>query len=1688
MYQDLGPIVEGVADDVGVRIKAIPKPYRDCIDLLRGKDFVACTLRITELGERSLDETRARNAFEEEMHQQVASLEKHLQEAREAVTTTQEQLAERTKEVQYSASALLERDRELTRLRLQLEEDRSMSERMSTEALQRKDIEIETLKQELEKSKQTAQELKKNMQTMETLELQAAAIMEKCERVLTERDNYRAALVMKDKRIAELDALVLDLEEKSLRENRERTQERTVEQLQRLVHNSVSVGTDTPLEKSVRFSRNVEVVEEREGVIERSEQVLKNRGRQMGAVPILHNISSGDLEVFSASPSDESDSNDISKEQIHHKPVSTSTQTISVGSTPKLVQVDNTDEADTILELKRVLLGKLREIYRLKVCLGVTDVGVTDIATANIFDQDNLDRMIHECRANGLFAPDPSLMAAVQNLRTPPPPGPLSDPEGTSVYTSCKALLSLAPITIPDSLWEIRCQQAMMRQGDLEAELVRLRATNQKLCEDIRDIVLEQDQAYSSASSTTSRSGRRDFTTHQMSSRSVLAEDGAHLATIWKNATDTKQAVEFFYLAAVRYRRLYELAITKYRMGRVTEVPIVTSSRADLSNLISTLSATRNRAISLAERLDEATYRIELLQKQVDSHQRLNIQDLTALQEDEIPEGLHARCLVAESLVRAYSSMLTKGHGLRCKELEESLRLFNEENDLILKQNLLDTNHVTRRSASECGEQAVAAGFELLKKCTEMFLHDEADYQICMRLATILESETPAEYARRLGTLGIVNLSKPTGTGPHLPAVEQARQLSTTAQAIGSGGTVLIKTSDRLCTELQACLNDSKAFSQSRGDDARAELKAAKTRIIALKSRVSSLCDVIGELLISCHADPQGPKQNLTEVLGESISTVGAPNSMLVLISSKRLVAACERRIETLEQMNTELSDRVWHEITRTNMKLAAVRFICCKKDKVRASLSNIRSVYERTLHSFRTERQALLSKINALTADNKRLAQELTELTSSRVTERTAREVQCSLLDSEEVERLEKEFRSLTQSNMHLVEQMSTQKAELSQMQGKKAELQEMKARLQKLYHVYTGLTESSRAAIEAFSNDMLASIAAYQQQPQTASPVGDETLTCGRRVFELIDNISERLERFGGKVHLLEEGIGALKRKATNSPSDNAQSQYTQLTIRPTREPVKGSGVYLMLSNDSDGTEKDRGSALSLSELALSRSSGMNISKIHDAMRTKIKTLQQELHAAQLQLAERSSLSHVSKSQQTETSQLDTSLRIEKTTRTVGAQTLLVSSMYSGTQTDLYHYDVIERPVYEGLRHELQTYTSATSFGGTRSMPPDVALPDPEPPFIIPSTPPILDSTHPTLVPNEIADVMSDLDASPYMKVIRQSGTRAVVSMDHMEETHCTQCAALREELAAEKMAVSNLQIQLQRSDEELLEARNMLRLAEKALDAKTESFLALERQLRDERLANTKYAKQVEELQKRDIVLALELDKAQAAFKEDCLRSVSRKDARLKQAQKNLDEVVEANKRLQSKVKGLNSELLRIKREIEIQQTMRKNSERNTNADKDMARELAVAKSRIKILSAELRSLRQVRPRSATQTSPRMTSSDLGTLQFSPPRPSSAGTYGSQKKIGSKTSTRSPRPNSAGAMGIPPRRPLSPSLQPLLQGLAYADDPAARDYWLHLREPDNMGSGLVLEEADRLLLLNALSDEDISAIMSK
>lgn len=169
----------------------------------------------------------------------------------------------------------------------------------------------------------------------------------------------------------------------------------------------------------------------------------------------------------------------------------------------KILQVSNEDDKDLIMELKRALLIKIREIYKIKLGLGIVNTVQDEILKSDLFNSNVVETLVLQSYRDGLWEQDLELMRAlttqnykpVDNTEQPD----LKNNEKNEIHinrNAIKSLVSLLPVSIPDSLWEIRCNQAMMRQHELEAEIHRLERLNSRLCADIHAIITEQDSMY----------------------------------------------------------------------------------------------------------------------------------------------------------------------------------------------------------------------------------------------------------------------------------------------------------------------------------------------------------------------------------------------------------------------------------------------------------------------------------------------------------------------------------------------------------------------------------------------------------------------------------------------------------------------------------------------------------------------------------------------------------------------------------------------------------------------------------------------------------------------------------------------------------------------------------------------------------------------------------------------------------------------------------------------------------------------------------------------------------------------------------------------------------------------------------------------------------------------------------------
>lgn len=1832
------------------RVRKLPEEYRECVDLMKRGELPEACVQLISLGELHVQEARqhkhvvgtmeaalkdqvekelllerTQNALEAKLSRMETEL-RHLRGQNEAKTTellllkqtmaTQSATMDEAFQENYDRleKCLLERDEEIKRLQ---------------DIITDRDRVIAT-------SQAQVAEQKKDLQLMHEINEKAIALSAKVDACIRERANMEALLVEKDTKIQELHNIIMDMGEKSLRDK----QTEDLEIYKRVATNSVSLGPDVPLEKSIRFSTRIEVIEEGEnGVIERKQQELKKRRRRVSKVHLGDSGTSTSDNAISASTSatdteyeyvesDSESSNDITKETIHRRPVHVAIQTEYSLKVHKILQVSNEDDKDLIMELKRALLTKIREIYKIKLGLGIVNTVQNEILKSDLFNSDVVEMLILQSYKDGLWEQDLELMRALttQNYR------PVSDPDQLDAKSdeknaiqinrnAIKSLASLLPVSMPDSLWEMKCNQAMMRQHELESEIHRLSRLNSRLCADIHAIITEQDNMYKlvkdgkdtrgkqrldtsfnkSQSGTESRSDAVSSSTNsaivsRMNTRisSILnpplsSGHGGHLLKILNSMVDSKKTTEFFYDTAVRYRSVcYNVLEHVYSRNSLyhSEERGSWSSNHELSLLINDLTTARNRIIMLAERIDELTAENELLQHQVSLHARINLQDMSSLDIPDSTEALYARCMVAEGLASIYSSLLLKGHGLRCKELEESLRLFTEENDLLLTKAILQTNKQgllasqtssnTVRDPFHRDSAALQLAFLSIKRCAEALLEGEASYRICNSLALILESETPAEYTSRLTAAGIIcdEVSpQPVGQASNgstltkLPAIEHARK-SLAQQSIWqkgrADGGVIIRPSESLQAELQACFTESKAFNSMSTEDKKVELKALKLRLQGMKSRISSLCEGLGEIITlppltgtatgdfsrlatpSTRSTTQTANSFFHQTLCEDVSLLGTQgNGMLILSSSKRIVSACERRIATLEQLNSEMADRIYREINRLNVKLGAIRFICCKKDKIRSNLSSIRSLYTQALRSFKTTEDSLRHQLTTTTEMNNKLEKEL-KLCSAKI-DTTSASVQCDLLQEDEYEALHASIKKLKDEKQELLDKALTLQAENARLQDECKDIAGLRIRLQKLYNAYTGSSQSCKAIVEGFATDVEKRIQYHRLssfpviptnrakedhvestnlgKPQDQLNMQDLLLSGGRleseatveecktRLGDTLGRILSKLSRTSERFNILQEKIvqlqqenGDLREKlfsasvSTEVEVDKQRQNDYNLRERPSSS--------LQMYSDSTGDEKLSLSFLDLLETA---NGPVSASSVQNLMRNKIRLLQEELLSAKKHITElsESQSNRSTSSIGCQVSMVNADVAMDSSavtpamlhfvrspaslrrsdsfdkTATVSVQTVIVHTSYKSSQSDLSYTDIVSRIEYEDIVNKLHNL-SALNSKVNASMPPDVAL---------------------SLYTDSITTVAAGV------------GTQT-------PRFECQNCKSMQDALTTAQIEAEELKEEMKmkarEADCELLQVKAKLESAMESIQMKVDKCNMLERLLGDEKARVQEFMQQVTDMQERERSHEGALSNIQTMLKAEHANLLAKKDKKLMELQKNLEGVIAANEKLQAKNKSLHTDVVKLKKDIDARRSLPSAKSpavlAKTEEIESLNKELTVAKGRIRTLISELRAAKQTiqqqqRQQEAYQSHPALQPSPRVDLSTQPLRPQSARipyiVNTSDQRIPMKDRP-APRSHSAGSFALS-RTPVEPNLTPITREQNSPRPPSSIeravnselrniDYMIRQYEkypnledtvPNNIyhepTSGLILDESDRRHLLGALSDEDISAILT-
>lgn len=1828
------------------RVRKLPDEYRECIDLMKRGNLPEACIQLITLGELHIQETRqhkhivgtmeaalkdqaerelllerTQNALEAKLSRMETEI-RHLRNQNEAknaellllkqAVETQSATMDETFQKNYERlqKGLLERDEEISRLQ---------------NIITDKDRVIAT-------SQAQVAEQKKDLQLMHEINEKAIALSTKVDACIRERADMEALLVEKDTKIQELHNIIMDMGEKSLRDK----QTEDLEVYKRVATNSVSLGPDVPLEKSIRFSTCIEVIEEGEnGVIKRKQQELKKRHHRVSKVHLGDagtSISDNTVSVSASESESESESsNDITKEVIHRRPVHASIQTESSLKIHKIIQISNSDDADLIMELKRALLTKIREIYKIKLGLGIVNTIEDEILKSDLFNSDVVDALILQSQKDGLWEQDIELMRALttQNYK------PVSDEHQSETHNDektvpqvdknvFKSLAALLPVTMPDSLWEMKCNQAMMRQHELESEIHRLNSLNSKLCTDIHAIITEQDSVYKMAKDNKELRGKQK--SDSLSTKSQLVSEGrsetlnlstnsttisrmntristilnpplssghgGHLLKILNSMVDSKKTTEFFYDTAVRYRsmccNLLEHFYSKgsqYHMG----VQNSWSSNHELSLLINDLTAARNRIIMLAERIDELTAENEFLQHQLTMQSKITLQDLSSGDISDSTEALYARCMVAEGVASIYSSLLLKGHGLLCKEMEESLRLFNEENDLLLTKAILQTNKRTQsvtQTSSNLGQNgfhqesaALQLAFLSIKRCAEALLEGEASYRICNNLALILESETLTEYNSRLNAARIIydevppqqasSSSGSNSASSKLPAVEHARkslaQQSVWQKCRADGG-IVIRPSENLQAELQACFAESRAFNNLSTDDKKVELKALKLRLQGMKSRISSLCEGLGEILTlppltdneqgdfsratklitpSAHSSTQHTTSLFHQTLHEDVSLLGThENGMLILSSSKRIVSACERRIATLEQLNTEMADRIYREIARLNVKLGVIRFICCKKDKIRSNLANIRSLYTQALRSFKTTEEDLRQQLNAAIETNEKLEKQL-KLCSMKA-EATSVSIQCDILQGNECAALTASIQKLRDEKQELMGQALALHTENTRLQDECKDTTGLRIRLQKLYNAYMGSSQSCKAIVENYVAQIENRIQYHRLQSFPITPASYGNSNDSNRIkmdknqekFDVKDlllsgirpesegmvdicntRLGDTLGRIISKFNRMSERFTILREKVVQIQQENGDlreklfsasipvGSHTDKQYRNDYTSSEKLSSSLQMYSESTGEEKLNISLLDLLDTA---NGPMSASSVQNLMRNKIRLLQEELLLARKQISEfsESQSNRSASSIGCQVSMINADVPVDSSTTTpailhfvrspgslrksenfdssvtVSVQTRAIQIAYKSSQTDLSHEDVVLWVEYNDLVNKLHNL-SEVSNKVNASMPPDVAL-------------------------------------SLYADSITTMSTGVGTQTPRFE---CQNCKNLQDMLTTAQIETEELKEEMKmkarEADCELLQVKAKLESAMESIQMKVDKCNMLERLLNDEKARVQDFMQQIADMQERERSHEGALSNIQAMLKAEHANLLAKKDKKLTELQKNLEGVIAANEKLQAKNKSLHSDVIRLKKDIDTRRSIAPTKSPAVLAKNEeieaLNKELTVAKSRIRALISELRSAKQTiqqqqQQQETSQSHPALKPSPRLDLQ-QPLRPQSARmsyTVGASNQFIPIKDQRTPRSYSAGSstsnrvsaepvLTLVNREPNSPrppsSIERAVNSELRNINYMIRQYEKYPNLDDNASnyifkeqtSGLILDESDRRHLLGALSEEDISAILT-
>lgn len=954
---------------------------------------------------------------------------------------------------------------------------------------------------------------------------------------------------------------------------------------------------------------------------------------------------------------------------IHHAlAVGTDTDDLPYNGTCAAgVQADDASTAAYIRELNTQLRDKTRELSRILLGLGLETHARDDGSSLQL--------------SHSGARPAGALSEGLAGSRDAPP--------GVSLLA-----------TAPPSLWEIRYSHVRMREAELEAELQRLDRFNLELVGAIggtlagemrRDEqhlrgLAEQGPGPAAAGGGAGGAAQRAY--RITSSSPGLRYAGQQVASLLKvlhGNTDVRETCSLLYAKMARYRSLCHSLAQGYSARGVGGEPLSaelasaldaegllpgglaaprsrsTDAEAatrkyerDLSSLLTTLMAQRSKIAALAQRVDYLYTQNELLSRQLSVQQKVCLKDLAGCTE-ETGEALYARVMVAEGLCRIYASMLQKGVSLKCKELTESIVLFNEENRLLISAEVTSALRLAEggaaarpgggapQPASSDACEGVAQAYGLLRACASRMLQGEVDATVCDEVYGLLLADTPANFrnlmASRRTVTGSADADADVGGDAGGDAEGDVGGAGRTAEGAGGRGytrpgsalfygrrTVIVEPSPALQDDLQTLFGESKAFAGTTLDEARAEVKAFKARVLCLQSRNRALCEVIIELMSLLEGrttrlarrEPrreapgpqlQGPPgaRGGTEIVLVQYDRSAADE--LSSIKSRRLLAAAETRIASLEALNTDLSTTFADAVKRLGQRLSTIRFICCRRDRLKAALSMLKRRYDFGVKEHRQrdaqarERVAALeARCGALEADARAREQTAAGMCSA-CTEtddgapahhwRELADARAALQQSAEAAaQLHAEAAALRAENAALQMRLSERDARLAAADTQHAaDVVELRQKLAALYELYGQVGSVSKRTLEAFSSHMRHRFEHHGRpdgRPADAAPcakdsstsgsgssilavsrdgttLSTDTCECERSVGSAVARLAARLDGVAGKVSAL-AGLVAerlLAAGAHEQPRAAAADEASQTSLEPPRTPPAAVGA---------------------------------------------------------------------------------------------------------------------------------------------------------------------------------------------------------------------------------------------------------------------------------------------------------------------------------------------------------------------------------------------------------------------------------------------------------------------------------------------------------------------------------------------